>query len=64
MVDMQRRGAMCSVLRDAVTALENRETAATEISKQVELWRVALLFGFVFGVDDLVAALATDGDRG
>jgi hypothetical protein len=57
MADMQKRGVMCSVLREAVTAVENRETARQELSKQLELWRVALLFGFVFGVDDLVEAL-------
>ena len=61
MADMQRRGAMCSVLREAVTAIENRETARQELSKQLELWRVALLFGFVFSVDDLVSALAGAG---
>lgn len=57
MVDMQRRGVMCSVLRQAVTAIENRETARQELSKQLELWRVTLLSGFVFNVDDFVAAL-------
>lgn len=60
MVDMQRRGIMCSVLREAVTAIENRETARQELSKQLELWRVALSFGFVFDVSSFIAALSKD----
>ena len=52
MVDMGRYGVMCSTIREAVTAVENAETARTEREKQQALWRVALNFGFVFGVDD------------
>jgi len=55
--DMARRGLMCSVLRDAVTAVENKETARQELCKEIALWRVALGFGFIFEVDDLVGAL-------
>jgi hypothetical protein len=57
MADMSRRGVMCSAVRQAVTAVENRETAREERAKELALWRVALAFGFVFDVDDLVAAL-------
>ena len=57
MADMSQRGLMCSVLRDAVTAVENKETARQELCKEIALWRVALAFGFVFEVDALVAAL-------
>ena len=57
MLDMQRRGTMCSVLKEATTAVENKETARQELVKQVELWRVALSFGFVLNVDDFVTAL-------
>ncbi|MCE9589303.1 MAG: hypothetical protein K8S99_02130 [Planctomycetes bacterium] len=57
MVDMQRRGVMCSVLREAVTAVENKETARRETTKEVELWRVALNFGFVFGVEEFITAI-------
>ena len=52
MLDMSRRGLMCSVFRQAVTAVENRETARLERHKESALWRVALAFGFVFDVDD------------
>jgi nicotinamidase-related amidase len=58
MVDMQRHGLLCSTVAEAVTAVENRETAREEREKQQALWRVALAFGFVFGLDDLLGALA------
>jgi len=57
MHDMSRRGLMCSVIRQATAAVENRETAREELCKQIALWRVALAFGFVFDVDDFTAAL-------
>jgi nicotinamidase-related amidase len=57
MVDMHCYGVMCSTIREAVTAVENRETAREEREKQQALWRVALEFGFVFGVDNFIGAL-------
>lgn len=57
MADMQKYGVMCSALRQAVTAVENKETARQELCKEVGLWRVALAFGFVFDVEDFLAAL-------
>lgn len=57
MHDMSQRGVMCSALRQAVTAVENRETARRELNKESGLWRVALAFGFVFDVDEFIAAL-------
>lgn len=57
MLDMSRRGVMCSAIRQAVTAVENKETARTELNKQLALWRVSLAFGFVFDVNDFVAAM-------
>jgi hypothetical protein len=57
MADMQRYGLMCSAFRDAVTAVENKETARAELCKELGLWRVALAYGFVFEVADFVAAL-------
>lgn len=58
MVDMARHGCLCSTIREATTAVENRETARQELEKQQALWRVALEFGFVFGLDDFLAALS------
>ena len=57
MVEMQKYGLMCSVLRQATTAVENKESARHEWCKELSLWRVALAFGFVFDVDDFVTAL-------
>ena len=57
MVDMARHGCLCSTIREATTAVENRETAREQREKQQALWRVALEFGFVFGLDDFLKAL-------
>ena len=56
MLDMSRRGYMCSAVRDATTAVENRESARTESHKEEALWRVALAYGFVFDADSLIKA--------
>jgi hypothetical protein len=57
MADMTKHGIMCSAIRQAVTAVENKETARDEICKEIALWRVALAFGFVFDLDDFLAGL-------
>ncbi len=57
MVDMMRRGFLCSALRQAVTAVENKETARKELCKEIGLWRVARMFGFVYDADDFVKAI-------
>lgn len=57
MLDMARHGCLCSTIREAVTAVENRETAREEREKQQALWRVAVEFGFVFRLDPFLRAL-------
>lgn len=57
MIDMRRMGYVCSTLRQATTAVENAETCSEEGAKAVALWRVALMFGYVFDVDPFVSAL-------
>ncbi len=57
MFDMSRRGVMCSAVRDAVTAVENKETARRELNKEEALWRVAMRYGFVFESKDLVKGM-------
>jgi hypothetical protein len=57
MADMSGRGVMCSAFRQAVTAVENKETARQELCKELGLWRVALAYGFVFDVDAFIEAL-------
>jgi nicotinamidase-related amidase len=58
MADMSQRGFMCSAIRQAVTAVENKETSREEWCKEIGLWRVALAFGFVFDREDIMTALA------
>jgi nicotinamidase-related amidase len=57
MLDMFRHGVMCSAVRDAVTAVENRESAAAESHKEEALWRTSLMFGFAYDSADLLKAL-------
>ncbi|HUG12798.1 MAG TPA: hypothetical protein VMM36_17410 [Opitutaceae bacterium] len=57
MIEMSRHGCLCSTIVEAVTAVENRETARDEREKQQALWRVSLEFGFVFHLRDFLAAL-------
>lgn len=57
MADMSKRGIMCSALRQATVAVENKETARQQLCKEIALWRVALAFGFVFDVDDFLNAI-------
>lgn len=55
MADMQiRHRIICSAFRQAVTAVENKETAHEELMKEEALWRVATNFGFVFDVPEFV----------
>jgi len=58
MAEMHKYGLWCSALRQATTAVENRETARNELCKEIALWRVALAFGFVFDVNDFVNGIA------
>ena len=57
MIDLAREGCICSTITEAVTAVENRETARDEREKQQALWRVAVEFGFVFSLPDFLGAL-------
>ena len=52
MVDMTRKGIMCSAIKQAVTAIENRESAKNESAKELALWFVSIISGFVFELDD------------
>jgi hypothetical protein len=57
MAEMSQRGILCSAIRQAVSAVENKETARQELCKEIGLWRVALAFGFVFDVEDVLSLL-------
>jgi len=56
MVDMSRLGYRCSCIREGVTAVENRESVRGEQHKEEAMWRVSLMFGYVFGADDFISA--------
>jgi hypothetical protein len=57
MVDMSQRGIMCSALKQAVTAVESRESARQGWGKEMGLWFVAVCYGFVFDVEDFIRAI-------
>lgn len=57
MNEMHRHGITCSIIRDATTAIENRESIAGEDHKEEALWRVSMCYGFVFEAGDVVGAL-------
>jgi hypothetical protein len=59
MLGMTSHGVMCSAVRQGVTAVENKETARQQLAKEIGLWRVSIMFGFVFDDTDLIAALRT-----
>ncbi|MGI6595981.1 MAG: hypothetical protein ACOX1Z_04775 [Candidatus Ratteibacteria bacterium] len=59
-LDMNRRGLICSVFRQAVTAVENKESARGEKYKEEGLWRTSLAFGFVFDVTSFLTALRSN----
>ncbi|MDR2687840.1 MAG: cysteine hydrolase [Oscillospiraceae bacterium] len=57
MLDMSRRGFLCSVVKDATTAVECGFSAKEEMAKQLALWNAALSFGFVYEQEDLERSL-------
>ena len=57
MTEMLRHGVLCSTVRECTTAVENKESAPQELAKALEMWKVALQFGFVYEYKDIVEAL-------
>lgn len=60
MLDMSRRGLACSAIREAVTAIETKESAPYEGAKAIALWRISILFGFIYELDDFITAIRSD----
>lgn len=60
MVDMRRMGYVCSTIRQATTAVENRESCTDQLAKEIALWRVSLMFGYVFDLDPVIAGLQSE----
>lgn len=57
MNDMHNRGFLCSAVREAVTAVENKISARTESNKEHGLWVTAVQNGFVYDLDDFLYML-------
>ncbi|MFM1851429.1 MAG: hypothetical protein RIS54_1113 [Verrucomicrobiota bacterium] len=64
MVELSRYGVICSTIREAVTAVENKETAREEREKQQALWRTSINSGFVFDAEGFIAAAKAMPRRG
>lgn len=61
-VDMSRRGILCSAIRQAVTAIENKQTARTEAAKELGLWYVSIISGFVYDANDFINGISGRGE--
>lgn len=57
MNDMADRGLLCSTIREAVTAVENKSSAKNETNKDYALWVTALKNGFVYDYIDFMNCL-------
>lgn len=55
LIDMSRRGVMCSIVGDLTTAVENKESCETQRNREYGLWQFAVQSGFVFLSQDLMA---------
>ncbi len=61
---MSRLGYRCSCLKEAVTAVESKESVEGELHKQEALWRTSLMFGYVHSVEDFIAACERVAKKG
>ncbi len=57
MLGMRRLGYLCSLIRQATNAVENKESARGEKNKEEALWRTSVGFSLVFDADPIIAAL-------
>jgi len=57
MSDMQRKGYLCSTVRGGCVAIENRESADTESNLEYAYWKTTTMFGYIFDLHELTAAL-------
>lgn len=54
---MARHGLICSTVRQAVDAVENKESACSRLGLEMGLWRTSVAYGFVFDDHALIDAL-------
>ena len=57
MSDMQRKGYLCSAVREGCVAIENRESADTEGNLEYACWKTTTMFGYIFDLQELASAL-------
>ena len=57
MCDMDRKGYLCSAVRGGCVAIENRESAVGKKNLEYAFWKTSAMFGYVFDLHDLTAAL-------
>ena len=57
MHEMQNRGFLCSTVRDAITAVECKESVRELSHTETALWRVGTRFGFVYDSETLISNL-------
>jgi nicotinamidase-related amidase len=57
MHDMQRKGYLCSAVRGACVAIENRESADTEANLEYAYWKTSTMFGYIFDLHELTSVL-------
>lgn len=57
MSDMQRKGYLCSAVGGGCVAIENRESADTEANLEYAYWKTTTMFGYIFDLHELAAAL-------
>lgn len=57
MNDMADRYILCSTIKEAVTAVENKESARNEAHKEYGLWVTGLKNGFVYDLNDFLTML-------
>ncbi|MGI6561797.1 MAG: hypothetical protein ACOX3Q_04435 [Clostridia bacterium] len=57
MVDMFRKGLICSVIEDATVAMETKESIRGEWNKHGQLYMISTLYGLIFRSKDVIGAL-------
>jgi hypothetical protein len=59
-VEMKQYGLICSAFRQAVTGVENKETARHELGKELGLWTLSVEGGLIFDVDNFVEVVGAE----
>lgn len=63
MVDMNRKGYLCSAVRGGCVAIENKDSTVGEQNLEYALWKTSTMFGYVFELHELTHALREYGQQ-